>query len=51
MKLQHIQCKISGPVQIGDVKYANINNDHHINENDMLPIGNEYPTFSIWAEH
>ena len=21
-----------GPVQIGDVKYANINNDHHINE-------------------
>lgn len=32
-----------GPVQIGDVKYANINNDHHINENDMLPIGNEYP--------
>ena len=37
----------SGPVQIGDVKYANINNDHHINENDMLPIGNEYPRFQF----
>lgn len=36
-----------GPVQIGDVKYANINNDHHINENDMLPIGNEYPRFQF----
>ena len=31
-----------GPVQIGDVKYAN-----HINENDMLPIGNEYPRFQF----
>ena len=36
-----------GPVQIGDVKYANINNDHHINENDMLPIGNEYPRYQF----
>ena len=36
-----------GPVLIGDVKYANINNDHHINENDMLPIGNEYPRFQF----
>lgn len=36
-----------GPVQIGDVVYANINNDHHINENDMLPIGNEYPRFQF----
>lgn len=36
-----------GPVQIGDVKYTNINNDHHINENDMLPIGNEYPRFQF----
>lgn len=36
-----------GPVQIGDVKYANINNDYHINENDMLPIGNEYPRFQF----
>lgn len=36
-----------GPVQIGDVKYADINNDHHINENDMLPIGNEYPRFQF----
>ena len=36
-----------GPVQIGDVKYENINNDHHINENDMLPIGNEYPRFQF----
>lgn len=36
-----------GPVQIGDVKYANINNDHHINENNMLPIGNEYPRFQF----
>lgn len=36
-----------GPVQIGDVKYANIQNDHHINENDMLPIGNEYPRFQF----
>lgn len=36
-----------GPVQIGDVKYANINNDHHINENDMLPIGNKYPRFQF----
>ena len=36
-----------GPVQIGDVKYANINNDHHINENDMCPIGNEYPRFQF----
>ena len=36
-----------GPVQIGDVKYANTNNDNHINENDMLPIGNEYPRFQF----
>lgn len=36
-----------GPVQIGDVKYANIHHDHHINENDMLPIGNEYPRFQF----
>ena len=36
-----------GPVQIGDVKYAKENNDHHINENDMLPIGNEYPRFQF----
>lgn len=36
-----------GPVQIGDVIAANINNDHHINENDMLPIGNEYPRFQF----
>lgn len=36
-----------GPIQIGDVKYANINNDSRINENDMLPIGNEYPRFQF----
>jgi TonB-linked SusC/RagA family outer membrane protein len=36
-----------GPIQIGDVKYTNINNDSRINENDMLPIGNEYPRFQF----
>lgn len=32
-----------GPVQIGDVKYVDINKDNRVDENDMLHIGNEYP--------